>query len=98
MIPAHEQWALRRTTTRPGGTRCKTIHKALLKKAKGRVFVMDRALDAPYLGPDDPAPKPLSAKKRAEFLDELATTEAEFEAFRETVTVDDLYYEITVPD
>ncbi len=46
MIPANEQWAL--TANEPPWRHpLKEIYKALLKKAKGRVFVMDREVEKP---------------------------------------------------
>jgi len=46
MIPANEQWALT-TNDPPWRHPLDAIYKAILKKAKGRVFVMDRKLKPP---------------------------------------------------
>jgi hypothetical protein len=44
MIPANEKWALTNNEP-PWRHPLPSIYKALLKKAKGRVFVMDRDLE-----------------------------------------------------
>ncbi len=61
MIPAHEEWALKNNTP-PWRHPLPAIHKALLQKARGRVFVMDRDLEAP-------GPQVLSPEKWQQFLD-----------------------------
>jgi hypothetical protein len=46
MIPANEQWATTKNDP-PWRHPLKEIHEALISKAKGRVFVMDRDLRQP---------------------------------------------------
>jgi hypothetical protein len=80
MIPAHQEWA--EALKPPWHHPLEAIYKALLKKAKGRVLVMDREpgrdrklLDRDQWLPDD-----------------------EWEAFLENATQTDLYFEITIAD
>ncbi len=61
MIPANEKWALALKPD-PWVHPLPAIYKALLEKAKGRVFVMDRAVA-------QPSPQVLSKEKWDQFLD-----------------------------
>jgi hypothetical protein len=90
MIPANEKWA---TTANdpPWMHPLKAIYEALLKKAKGRVFVMDRDFRAPFR-------KALEDDEWTDHLTQVGTTPAEWAAFQDNAVTNDLYYEFTVTD
>ena len=71
MIPANEKWALS-VKPDPWVHPLPAIYKALLEKAKGRVFVMDRDLQAP-------SPQVLSPEKWQQFLDRTVCNDLFYE-------------------
>jgi hypothetical protein len=71
MIPANEKWALA-VKPKPWVHPLPAIYKALLEKAKGRVFVMDRDLQ-------EPGPQVLSAAKWKKFLGQSVRNDLYYE-------------------
>jgi len=71
MIPANEKWALA-VKPKPWVHPLPAIYKALLEKAKGRVFVMDRDLQPP-------GPQVLSGAKWQQFLDQSVREDLYYE-------------------
>ena len=94
MIPANEDWAL--TSNDPKWRHpLKEIYQALLKKARGRVFVMDRPLTCP----------PTRYKEGAGLSEDeslLAPAdrlpEPEWDAFLGRTVCNDLFYQVTIED
>jgi hypothetical protein len=71
MIPAHEAWALSANTP-PWRHPLPVIYTALREKARGRVFVMDRDLEAPK-------PQVLATARWQQFLDRSNCTDLFYE-------------------
>jgi hypothetical protein len=90
MIPANEEWAT--TMNDPPWLHPRLeIYNALLKKAKGRVLVMDRALQAPFR-------ETLPDALWAAHLAKLGTNQAEWKSFLGRTILNDLYYELNIDD
>lgn len=90
MIPANEEWATTMNDP-PWMHPLKEIYNALLNKAKGRVFVMDRDFQAPFR-------KTLSDAEWATHLAKHGMNPAEWKSFLRRSTVNDLFYEFTIED